>query len=219
MEETRRYRLRQRTREAHVALETEATRGCFFVSREMFAEFLAAQLPLHQACATLRAGLSRTGPAEHVWSAPGCLPAMLGDLRVLGVAPGGYAEGAEELMMEHSHSIALYAGLSYVAEGSLLGGRQIMKQWGKALGLTPQQGARFLNTSRRYPHRWKDFCVWLERLDFAPSQEEQVVEAANRAFQQLDIRLRCASRQGQAHAATGPDGGPAREGRVPARER
>lgn len=151
----------------------------------------------------MRSDLTDADSKADLWSAPGLLPALLDDLRVLGHTSAGDDDDDGDLVHDEGRSLPIFAGLSYVAEGSLLGGRQIMKRWGAELGLTPQRGGRFLNSSSGHPHRWKEFCIWLEGLDFTPAEEELAAEAANGAFAGLDNRLRYAGENGRTAAAAG----------------
>lgn len=74
--------------------------------------------------------------------------------------------------------LAAQAGALYVAEGSGLGARLLLRR-AQALGLDGGHGARHLAVQTAEPGRWPRFLAWLEATGAAP---ESVQAAANRVF-------------------------------------
>lgn len=71
-------------------------------------------------------------------------------------------------------------GALYVLEGSTLGGRLILREVERTLGLTDQCGASFFaGNGRRTGELWRSFC---EALDRFSGETDAVVEGANDCF-------------------------------------
>lgn len=82
-------------------------------------------------------------------------------------------------------------GTLYVLEGSTLGGRIILRNVERTLGLTADSGAAFYNGyGERTGERWKVFVEEIARVHEAhPEWEAPIVTAASAAFSALDTWL------------------------------
>ena len=105
----------------------------------------------------------------------------LGDAAALPGADGGEPLGTAEAL-----------GALYVVEGSTLGGRLIERHLARALGVTPETGARYYHAyGEARGARWPAFRVALDAFGAArPADAGAVVAGADAAFRAFGQALR-----------------------------
>lgn len=164
--------LRQATQELHQQLDIGFAAGQF-ADRTAYISFLQMHAQIVPDIEQQLAIRSEFQTLDH-WQARLRSPALLHDLKCLSVAPPPIAPF---VMPSAPGSVA---GITYVMEGSRLGGRLIAKQLNEAgLGHLP---ASFVThgTEQRY---WQSYLSWLaERPTFATYQQN-AIEAAKALFQ------------------------------------
>lgn len=170
-------RLRASTGAAHEALDASLPLGADEVTRERYGAFLRGSLlvvePLEQALGAL--GYPLDGPSRSA--------AIRADLAALGVAP---ADESATLPLPAVDDEARALGVSYVMEGSSLGGLYLARAVGGPLGLEPgADGLRYLSLrGAGTKAAWNAFTARLEDWAARASLPEQdrACEAAERTF-------------------------------------
>ena len=109
------------------------------------------------------------------------LPAILDDLTFHSVPKTHFRP---VFIPSEKPSAAFALGILYVMEGSVLGGRVILKNLGKNLGLADDEsGARyFYGYGAQTGTRWKSFMEWLAGYEAAHDCGEEIIAGANHAF-------------------------------------
>lgn len=80
-------------------------------------------------------------------------------------------------------SEAFAMGIVYVMEGSVLGGRMILKNLDNALGMNSESGARYFHGyGTETGSRWKSFMEWLAGHEAAQDCSDDIIRGANHAF-------------------------------------
>lgn len=163
------------------------------LARSDYAQLLTIHYRFHQALETAIAGQARFF-TDYAADARRKTPWLVTDLDQAGVdlpapEPGLFTDWTTYQLL----------GAMYVAEGSMLGGRVIAGALRRTPGLSGLTSRFFGGYGEQTGPLWKHFGAWLTRR--ANSHDEQIVEAANRAFghfQQL------AGQTGTVTPASGP---------------
>ena len=112
---------------------------------------------------------------------------LVADLTALGCSPESFPISTQA---PEIGSLGSALGSMYVVEGASLGGRYISKLVEQRLGLTPDRGCSFFASYReRIGPMWAAFRAVLVRFAVTPPAEQQVVTAAVRTFESLDLWL------------------------------
>ena len=108
------------------------------------------------------------------------LPTILDDLAFHGAEKTAFTTvfRADENLTE-----AFAVGVVYVMEGSSLGGRMILKNLDKSLGLNSERGSRyFTGYGAQTGFRWKSFMEWLAGYESSHDCGHDIIRGANHAF-------------------------------------
>ena len=77
-------------------------------------------------------------------------------------------------------------GIAYVIEGSILGGRVILKHLAKKLGVSPLKGASFFNGyADQTGSMWKAFMDMLTHFAIAEQQKQEIIDGAVQGFNMI----------------------------------
>lgn len=132
--------------------------------------------------APLQAQIERYLGLEAVDPARIKLPALLRDLRALGLTQSEIDRLAQCVELPPIASTAQLLGVMYVMEGATLGGQVLRRIIAEKLGLDAQTGAEFLDVYGRDTGRlWKAFLNQLAEFD-DPTHNLEVVNAAMATF-------------------------------------
>lgn len=179
-------RLKTNTRPRHRQTETVLYADKLLagtLARSEYAQLLTIHYRFHQALETAIAGQARFF-TDYAYEARRKTPWLMTDLDQAGIdlpapAPGLFMDWTADQLL----------GAMYVAEGSTLGGRVIACALGQSPGLRGLTSRFFDGYGEQTGPLWKLFGAWLTQR--ANSHDEQIVEAANRAFghfQQLAVQ-------------------------------
>jgi heme oxygenase len=187
--------LRQSTAEAHQRAESSPLMraiGRGAVARERYITHLEQLLLVHRA---LEGALDRVALAHPSWSGLALserhrVPDLTADLEVLGgsLSPRPLPETlAAEAVIRHASPFALL-GMFYVTEGSTNGGRFLVKQVAKGLGLDLADG-RGLRSQNPYgdrqPAMWAGFKGAMNALSFSAAETAELEAGALAMFDLL----------------------------------
>jgi len=187
--------LRESTAEAHKRAESSPLMraiGRGTVSRERYVTHLEQLLLVHRA---LEGELDRVAPGQPSWSGLTLgdrrrVPDLTADLEVLGgsLSPMPLAEtAAAEAVIRRASPLALL-GMFYVTEGSTNGGRFLVKQVAKGLGLDLASG-RGLRSQNPYgdrqPALWAGFKGAMNALSFTAAETAELEAGARAMFDLL----------------------------------
>jgi heme oxygenase len=170
MQETsRRWLLRERTAEAHAAVDTAVGGFADLLSYKSYLSAISAfRIPLERQLGAVEWPHTLEG-----WRPNRVAEAIAADMDDLGVAPIPAATG--DLPLDGDR---LY-GILYVLEGSSLGARLLFRR-AQALGLSENHGARHLALLGGSSDGWRGFLERLERAQ--PFDIELAVDASMAAF-------------------------------------
>jgi heme oxygenase len=179
---SRAQRLKAATTQAHSRLDRRIMAGQPFASRANYAGFLQVQYRFHRDMERVYANPVLASVVPDL-AQRRRLPAIVADLRDLGLAPPADHTAASAGADYPTQVDAL--GWLYVAEGSNLGAAILAKLAAK-LGLHAQFGARHLagHEDGRAQH-WRQFVAALDRVALDAGQEQAVIAAARNAFAQV----------------------------------
>jgi heme oxygenase len=188
-------RLRQSTTEAHQRAESSPLMraiGRGTVARERYITHLEQLLLVHRA---LEGELDRVAQGQPSWSVLALgdrrrVPDLTADLEVLGgsLTPAPLAEtAAAQTIIRQAGPFALL-GMFYVTEGSTNGGRFLVKQVAKGLGLDLANG-RGLRAQNPYgdrqPALWAEFKAAMNALTFSAAETAELEAGARTMFDLL----------------------------------
>lgn len=156
--------LRDRTSAIHARLD--ALVGPF-QDRGSYAEYLRGTLVFRQA-------LEGHFHASRTWKLAALAPLVRQDLRDLGISAAPPAR-----LPDLGKGEARLLGAAYVAEGSALGARLLVRR-ARDLGFDANFGARHLTAQAEDRRRWPDFLALLDRME--PSFSGDALDAAERTF-------------------------------------
>ena len=104
------------------------------------------------------------------------------DLRFLGGSHAGFLPAAYALPVK-TPSLAYALGFLYVLEGSKLGGKVIFKHLQKTLGISGEEGGKYLtDNGANTGSNWKRFLGVFAEYVTARQLEEEAIAGANDAF-------------------------------------
>lgn len=105
------------------------------------------------------------------------------DLRALNISTSVFTPPALSWVADLPSAM----GTIYVIEGSSLGGRVIVKRVMDQLGLTPDHGCAFYSGyGAETGQKWKAFLESLGNCHFSDSDQDKVIDAANKTFDALN---------------------------------
>lgn len=187
-------RLRADTAENHARAESQPIEKALVqgaISRDAYAAYLRQRLPIHAALEPAVCALAARD-ARYADRFPSTLfqtENLRGDLKTLGVdgANGqtlaSTAQFVSQIQRWASEQSPALIGAYYVFEGSKNGARYIARAIGRALGLTPAAGMRYLD-----PHGeaqrglWTEFRSAWNEIEFTPQEADAIVDGARRTF-------------------------------------
>ncbi|OJA05900.1 biliverdin-producing heme oxygenase [Halomonas sp. QHL1] len=186
--------LREQTRPAHLALESQPLLQRLLstqLTETDYSQLLQAMLAFYQSLetelVTATAALLGRHPDPHYRYLPRA-PLLARDCRALGCDYSGFIHTPIELRLNGSGAYLL--GILYVIEGSTQGGRFIARHLADTLGVDENSGASFFNI-HQMNSSWKAFRCWLNRDLERPYQNDikSVIEGANMTFSALHTHL------------------------------
>ncbi|MDO8860402.1 biliverdin-producing heme oxygenase [Haliea sp. E1-2-M8] len=182
--------LREQTRPAHLALETQPLLKQLLSSRLTRAEYgqvLQAMLAFYQSLelelVPAAAALLRRHPSPDYQYLPRA-PLLADDCRALGCASAGFIHPPVEIQLGGRG--ANLPGVLYVIEGSTQGGKFIAKHLAHTLGVSEDSGASFFH-NQRWANSWPAFRRWFG-TDWAHDRQaeiDSVIAGANMTFSAL----------------------------------
>ncbi|GHC38778.1 biliverdin-producing heme oxygenase [Aidingimonas halophila] len=186
--------LREQTRPAHLALESQPLLQRLLSSRltetdygQLLQSMLAFYQSLEPVLVTATTALLAQHPDPNYRYLPR-EPLLASDCRALGCVSSGFIHSPIELRLNGSG--AYFLGILYVIEGSTQGGRFIAKHLADTLGVGENSGASFFNIHQSN-NSWKAFRCWLHRGLERHYQDDikSVIEGANMTFSALHAHL------------------------------
>ncbi len=190
---TRRERLRNETRPAHMRLDALVTAHNFFSSVERYGAWLQRSYDFHE---QLEKTLGNAGAGGLFvdWDAHRKTGLIKHDLADLGLEIQNLSVQSELALADHIECL----GALYVMEGASMGARVLLIA-AHRLGFTDQQGARHLSTAASSMHPWRSFVAMLEAAHCTPADEDRMIDAARRTF---DLATACFSDHGLQNRST-----------------
>lgn len=186
--------MREQTRQAHIALETQPLLKKLLSSRltdveygQLLQSMLAFYQSLESELVPATAALLERYPDPDYRYLPRAR-LLADDCRVLGCVSSGLIHPPLELRLDGNGAYLL--GVLYVIEGSTQGGRVISRHLTHTLGVSEDSGASFFNI-HRWSNSWMAFRQWLGG-DLACNYQPDInkmIEAANMTFSALHTHL------------------------------
>jgi heme oxygenase (biliverdin-IX-beta and delta-forming) len=179
---TRRERLRNETRPAHMRLDALVTAHNFFSSVERYGAWLQHSYGFHE---HLEAALESAGVGGLLadWDDRRKTGLIKHDLADLGLELQNHTHKSELALADHIECL----GALYVMEGASMGARVLLIA-AHRLGLSDQHGARHLSTAASSMHSWRSFVAMMEATHCTPADEDRMIGAARRTF---DLATAC----------------------------
>lgn len=187
MHDTLRSRIKEATRQVHDLIDSHAVSATVLspaVTVADYARFLGVTYGFLQ---PLERSLVESGLAGFVPRSP----AILDDLRAVGVTEESLAAIPLARGVEPVGSEGEAMGLAYVIEGSRMGGLVIAKHIGRHLGLSSENGLSFFLPS--HPHeivaRFHQFVAKLDSFAKCSCEEREAMDGAQGAFRLVKFWL------------------------------
>lgn len=186
--------LREQTRPAHQALETQPLLKRLLspqLTKAEYGQLLQAMLAFYQSLETelipATAALLRRYPDPDYRYLPRA-PLLVNDCRALGCESSGFISPSTEPRLDGSGDYLL--GVLYVIEGSTQGGRFIARHLSDTLGVDGGSGASFFNI-HQWNSSWPAFRRWIGREMAYNCQDDidRVIEGADMTFSGLHAHL------------------------------
>lgn len=173
------FLLREATAATHHSVEQLADWDMIFGSLDGYARFLAR---LHGVLAAAEAATDELLDEAGVW-AKGRRRAswVADDLLALGRKPEVPAGPGGDFAW--ATTVGQAAGVTYVLEGSALGGVHLAARARRALGLGAEQTRYLAGHGSGTLSHWQQVKCWLDHVLTAPPAQQQAIEAANRTFE------------------------------------
>lgn len=186
--------LREQTRPAHLALE----------SQPLLKKLLSNQLTKIEYCHILQSMLAfyQTLEADLIPGSQALLekhpdtnyrylsraPLLADDCQKAGCPSSGFTSSPTRNQL--SENGAYFLGVLYVVEGSTLGGRVIARHLAQTLGIRETSGASFFNIYQRN-NSWNVFCRWLTRNSESYYQHDisTIIKGADMTFSTFRTHL------------------------------
>lgn len=186
--------LREQTRPAHLALETQPILQRLLSSeltRTEYGHLLQAMLVFYQSLETELIPATETLLEQHPcpdYHYVPRLPLLIDDCQALGVATTGFNMPSKEFRLEGSGPYLL--GVLYVIEGATQGGRLIARHLADTLGVSNNSGASFFNM-HQWNNSWASFRRWVDRNFSHMHQDDipRIIAGADMTFSALHTHL------------------------------
>lgn len=155
--------LKHHTAEAHAALENRLNVFEQVRTRDDYRRLLSRFLTLHEPIESRLAAAADWPALGFDFSARRKTALLRDDLLALGASEADLAALPRAHDLPAAATLGEAIGCLYVLEGSTLGGQVLAKHFHAALGLTPENGARFFHGYGALTGaRWREFGLWAE---------------------------------------------------------
>lgn len=175
--------LRKATADLHRTVERQVPLMSKDFDRGQYMAWLQLMHPFYSAIDRILLGAHQTEPIS--WTYLPRAPLIEQDLTWLNASPKDICvELPRQLLrLESTHH---RLGVLYVVEGSALGGQVLLKALARSVGVTAEQGARFLAPHGPDPKsHWAGFIKCLRPFDEKPTAVAAIVEGAQTTFAAL----------------------------------